>query len=75
MAELVKPGGLLLSIVFPIEDRPIEGEGATGPPWCVSPEYYNGLIKEEFKWLLNEYPPIEVDNRNKKRFNIFKREF
>lgn len=72
MKKLLKKGGVLVTLVFPIKEELVDGV-EQGPPYGYTPELYNELLGDEFRWLLNEYPPIPVDNRDIKRMNVFKR--
>jgi len=51
MTELVKPGGYLISLVFPI-DPPVEH----GPPYYVRPNHVLGALGEGWEKLIDEVP-------------------
>ncbi|TIA89215.1 hypothetical protein E3P99_02176 [Wallemia hederae] len=72
MKRIVKAGGLLITLVFPIKEELVDGV-EQGPPFGYTPQVYTKLLGEGFEQVLDEYPPIEVDNRGIKRMNAFKR--
>ena len=48
MERLVKPGGLLATLLFPFED-PISGK--EGPPWPINTELVRGYVEDGFEAL------------------------
>ena len=48
MERLVKPGGLLATLLFPFED-PISGK--EGPPWPINSELVRGYVEDAFEAL------------------------
>ena len=48
MERLVKPGGLLATLLFPFED-PISGK--EGPPWPINTELVRGYVEDAFEAL------------------------
>lgn len=48
MERLVKPGGLLATLLFPFED-PISGK--EGPPWPINTELVRGYVEDAFEPL------------------------
>jgi hypothetical protein len=57
---LLKPGGLLITLIFPVIDP--ERQTMTGPPWPVTPEMYTEHL-DGFKLLRMEKVP---ENRSHK---------
>lgn len=51
MAELVKPGGYLITLVFPI-DPPTDD----GPPFYVRPEHYDEPLYPAFEKVVDRVP-------------------
>jgi hypothetical protein len=43
-ARLLKPGGELLTMIYPIDPSRDVSKGYTGPPWPVTPELYTELL-------------------------------
>lgn len=43
-AELIRPGGVLVALQFPLD-----GDRAGGPPYSLSPEIYNDLLLDKFE--------------------------
>lgn len=39
-SRIVKPGGKLVTLIFPVDPTRMEG-----PPWAVTPELYKGLLQ------------------------------
>lgn len=60
MAELVKPGGYLITLVFPI-DPPVDH----GPPWYVRPSHYVEILGNGWEKVWDKIPaqsaPSHVD--------------
>ena len=46
MASLLRPGGELITLIFPIMEV---AEGYAGPPWPMSPELVGGLLEGRFE--------------------------
>ncbi|TBU33212.1 thiol methyltransferase 1 [Dichomitus squalens] len=57
MAEIVKPGGYLICLVFPILD-PTD----TGPPFFVRPEHYDEVLGDGWEKVLDEVPKISMES-------------
>ncbi|KAF8632862.1 hypothetical protein AX17_004710 [Amanita inopinata Kibby_2008] len=51
MAALVKPGGYLICVPFPIEPKK-----DVGPPWFVRPDHYDEPLGGPFKKVLDKVP-------------------
>jgi len=51
MAALVKQGGYLITLVFPIEPKKDHG-----PPWYVRPDHYDELLAGNFEKVLDKVP-------------------
>ena len=56
MAELVRPGGTLLCMVFPIITPP---PGYQGPPWPLTVDEVRGLLADHFD-VLSETPSLHT---------------
>lgn len=70
MKSIIKPGGLLITLVFPIKEELVDGV-EQGPPFGYNPELYKDLLGDDFKCVMDEYPPIPIDNRDIKRMNLY----
>ena len=57
MAELVKPGGYLICLVFPILPYT-----EFGPPFYVRPEHYDEVLGDGWEKVLDEVPKISMDS-------------
>jgi hypothetical protein len=55
MAELIKPGGYLITLVFPI-DPPTD----VGPPFYVRPEHYDKPLSSAFVKIVDRNPTISA---------------
>ncbi|TFK67583.1 S-adenosyl-L-methionine-dependent methyltransferase [Pluteus cervinus] len=51
MAALIKPGGYLITLVYPI-DPPV----SHGPPWFLRPDHYDGPLGSNFVKVLDKVP-------------------
>ncbi|KAF8632882.1 hypothetical protein AX17_004728 [Amanita inopinata Kibby_2008] len=51
MINLIRPGGYLICVVFPIEP-----EKDYGPPWTVRPHHYTELLSGHFKAVVDRVP-------------------
>ncbi|MFW2388978.1 MAG: SAM-dependent methyltransferase, partial [Polyangiales bacterium] len=60
MARLVKPGGLLATLLFPFED-PISGR--QGPPWPINTALVRGFLADTFEEL--EVTEMESSHRGR----------
>lgn len=69
ISSLIKPGGYLILLVFPI-DPPQD----YGPPFTVRPEHYDEVLGEGWTKVLDKIPerssPIHVD---RERVVVYKR--
>ncbi|TIB42513.1 hypothetical protein E3P86_00359 [Wallemia ichthyophaga] len=72
MKRTVKQGGVLITLVFPIKEELVDGV-EQGPPFGYTPELYKDILGDGFECVLDEYPPITTENRDKKRMNVFLR--
>jgi len=69
MVSLVKPGGYLITLVWPI-DPPTE----LGPPFFVRIEHYEDVLGESFVKVLDQVPKISLPNHaGKERIVVWKR--
>ena len=53
MTKLVKPGGYLITLVFPL-DPPRD----IGPPFFVRPEHYDDVLGEGWETVLDIVPEV-----------------
>lgn len=51
MAALIKPGGYLITLVFPMEPK-----SDVGPPWYLRPEHYDEPLAGHFVKVLDKVP-------------------
>ncbi|TBU55406.1 S-adenosyl-L-methionine-dependent methyltransferase, partial [Dichomitus squalens] len=49
MAAIVKSGGILITLIFPIDD-----DAQTGPPYYARPQHYNEVLGEGLEFLLDK---------------------
>ncbi|TFK38097.1 S-adenosyl-L-methionine-dependent methyltransferase [Crucibulum laeve] len=69
MASLIKPGGYLITLVFPI-DPPIE----TGPPFFVRPEHYIAPLGDKFEKVLDKDPEVSIEShKERERLVVWRR--
>ena len=69
MQELVKPGGILICIVYPID-----GDREGGPPFSVDKKAYETAIGVGWEKLIDKVPADEAENDlGRKRLVIWKR--
>ncbi|ORZ03391.1 S-adenosyl-L-methionine-dependent methyltransferase [Syncephalastrum racemosum] len=67
MAEIVKPGGTLVALMFPI----VEKKG--GPPFAVSPELYHELLDGAFELVYQQDAEGHEDRKGKEKMSVWKR--
>lgn len=58
MARLIKPGGLLFGLFFPLR-----APGPSGPPFQVSPDEIRGSFMEGFELVHEEFPAESIKPR------------
>jgi hypothetical protein len=51
MNSLIKPGGYLITLVFPLDP-----ETDVGPPWFVRPEHYLGPLGSGWEKVVDRIP-------------------
>lgn len=69
MASLIKPGGYLITLVYPI-DPPVE----TGPPFFVRPEHYVEVLGSGWEKVLDKIPERSLSHHiNRERLVVWKR--
>ncbi|KAF5318782.1 hypothetical protein D9619_010945 [Psilocybe cf. subviscida] len=69
MGKLVKPGGVLITVAFPL--RPFD---ETGPPYYVLPEHYDAPLGEHFDKVVDKVPDkSSASHEGKERLLIWKR--
>jgi len=72
MSRLVKPNGLLATLLFPYAD-PIP-PNASGPPWPVNTDLVRGLVKDEFELLeVTEAEHTHPGREGKERLALWRR--
>ncbi|KAF8625373.1 hypothetical protein AX15_005414 [Amanita polypyramis BW_CC] len=65
MATLIKPGGYLITIVFPIDPK-----RDVGPPWYVRPDHYDQPLAGHFKKVVDKVPEKLPPDRAKERHHL-----
>ena len=69
MTRLVKPGGYLISLVYPM-DPPVE----SGPPFYVRPDHQVEALGEGWEKLIDEVPKNSLEaHKDRERLLVFKR--
>lgn len=69
MTRLVKPGGYLISLVYPM-DPPVE----SGPPFYVRPNHQVEALGEGWEKLIDEVPENSLEaHKGRERLLVFKR--
>jgi hypothetical protein len=70
MQKLVKPGGFLITLMFPL----VEAHD-TGPPFWIEYEHYTkALGRESWKKVLDEIPEVEDEShRGKYRLAVWQK--
>ena len=69
MTKLVKPGGYLITLIYPL--RPYD---ETGPPHYVEPEHYVPLLGANFMKVLDKVPEVSSPSHvGKERLVVWKR--
>jgi len=70
MAKLIKPGGYLITIVYPL----LPYVEPTGPPYYIRPEHYEELLNSNFVKVLDKVPEkSSPSHQGKERLVIWKR--
>ncbi|TBU55396.1 thiol methyltransferase 1 [Dichomitus squalens] len=68
MAELVKSGGILITLIFPIDD-----DAQTGPPYYVRPQHYNEVLGEGWEVLLDKEPEHTLESHKRRERIVVRR--
>jgi hypothetical protein len=69
MIKLVKPGGYLISLVYPM-DPPVHN----GPPFYVRPNHQVEVLGEGWEKLIDEEPENSLEaHRGRERLLVFRR--
>lgn len=69
MAKLIKPGGYLISLVYPM-DPPVD----YGPPYYVRPNYVLEILGEGWEKLIDEVPENSLEtHKGRERLLVLKR--
>jgi hypothetical protein len=69
MVELVKPGGYLITLIFPIDPK-ID----VGPPFYVRPEHYDEPLCSKFDKVVDRIPETSVEgHKGRERLVVWRR--
>ena len=69
MAKLIKPGGYLITLIYPI--LPCVDYG---PPYYVRPEHYVEALGDNFEKVLDKIPAVSTENHvDRERLVVWKR--
>lgn len=69
MAELTKPGGYLVALVFPIDPKT-----DLGPPFYVRPEHFDELLSSKFDKVVDRAPETSMEgHKGRERMLIWRR--
>ncbi|PIL27211.1 hypothetical protein GSI_10355 [Ganoderma sinense ZZ0214-1] len=68
MKKLVKPGGFLITLVFPID-----GDSGTGPPFYVRAEHYEEVLGEGWTVVADRVPEISLESHKGRERMIVRR--
>ncbi|KAH9830457.1 S-adenosyl-L-methionine-dependent methyltransferase [Rhodofomes roseus] len=71
MSALVKPGGYLINLAFPLAPKPYEG----GPPHYVKPEHYQEVLGDGWEKVLDKVPErsLEWHKGNGERIVVYRK--
>lgn len=71
MAELIKPGGYLIALMYPIDPARARDDG---PPFPVDFEAYSAVLQEAWDNVLNIIPTTSRPNHEgRERLGVWKR--
>ena len=68
-AELVKPGGHLLALQFPLEDR----TDGLGPPFALSPAQYDAMYGQDFDRVPIEVTASMPQRQGREKMSVWRR--
>ena len=69
MSDLVKSGGYLVTLIFPI-DPPQD----YGPPWFVRPEHYEEVLGQKWEKVYDKVPEKSAPTHvNRERMIVWKK--
>jgi hypothetical protein len=69
MVELVKPGGYLITLIFPMDP-----ETDPGPPFYVRPEHHDELLASKFEKVVDRIPETSVErHKGRERLVVWRR--
>jgi len=69
MNSLIKPGGYLITLVFPIDP-----ETDVGPPWFVRPEHYLGPLGDGWEKVVDRVPTVSSETHvGRERLVVWKK--
>lgn len=69
MAKLVKPGGFLITLVFPI----IDPDTGTGPPFYVRAEHYREVLGDGWEVVVDKIPEVSLETHKGRERMIVRR--
>ena len=61
--RILRPGGLLITLIFPVEDD----QDRVGPPWPVTPELYKDLLLKNEGFVLRSLEKVPDEQSHPKR--------
>ena len=74
MGELVRPGGVLLTLLFPVLPEEEAEAWRPGPPWPLDPEEIRALLEARFELArFDVSPPGHGPRRGKERLALWRR--
>lgn len=69
MNRLVKPGGYLITLVFPLDPKV-----DYGPPFYVRPEHYVEVLGDRWEKIVDKIPEMSLEShKNKERLVVWKK--
>ncbi|CCM02748.1 uncharacterized protein FIBRA_04856 [Fibroporia radiculosa] len=70
MRQLIKPGGYLITLVFPLDDQP---EGV-GPPFFVLPDHYAVALGDGWGKVVDKVPAVSLEShKDRERIVVYRR--
>lgn len=70
MRSLVKPGGYLITLIYPLAPQPYEG----GPPFYVTPQHHVEVLGDGWEKVLDRVPERSAEGHGgKERIVVWKR--
>jgi hypothetical protein len=69
MGELIRPGGYLIALVFPIDPKT-----DVGPPFYVRPEHFDELLSSNFEKVVDRVPETSLEgHKGRERVLVWRR--